>query len=126
MTEFLCLMPNIGGPRTSKVRTLVSVIYSQVLYAAPLWCGAVKSQVLGKLRRLQRTMCIRVNSAYRSISRDATNIPLIEPIVRERKELCNGKDEATGTEEEMQEWQLNWTRGTYGRWTYQLIPDIQS
>ncbi|GJQ76466.1 hypothetical protein Trydic_g2179 [Trypoxylus dichotomus] len=51
--EFLGFMPNIGCPKASKGRTL---------------------KVLKKLRRMQQTMCIRVSSAYNSISSKAADV----------------------------------------------------
>ncbi|CAH1982711.1 unnamed protein product [Acanthoscelides obtectus] len=36
------LMPNIGGPRASKRATLGSVAYSVMLYASPIWEGAMR------------------------------------------------------------------------------------
>ena len=31
------LMPNIDGPREAKRRLVASVVYSKLLYAAPVW-----------------------------------------------------------------------------------------
>lgn len=123
------LMPKIRGPRASKRRILASVIHSQILYAAPAWHTATKCQNrLVKLRRLQRSLCIRVCSAYRTISGEGVGviagIPPIDLLIQERYEVYNGSTKNEARAQLMEKWQEKWTGGKHGRWTFTLIPNL--
>ncbi|XP_033225991.1 uncharacterized protein LOC117178675 [Belonocnema kinseyi] len=89
MTALTGLMPNIGGPRPSKRHILVSVVQSQLLYAAPIWHKALRKRHLRrKLERVQKLAGIRVASAYRTVSTEGigviAEIPPIELLAQER------------------------------------------
>lgn len=124
------LMPNIGGPRASKRRLISSVIHSQILYAAPVFSTAMSNiNLVKKLNRVRRLMAIKISSAYRTISGEAAGviagIPPIELIIKERTEVYRGLDKERVGENVIESWQHKWNNGTYGRWTYTLIPDIK-
>ena len=67
------LLPSVGGARASVRRPLMSVTYSIVLYAAPIWGKAIEiTRNMDRLRsRLQRMMALRVSAGYRTTSTDA-------------------------------------------------------
>ena len=50
------LMPNIGGFREAKRRLVASVVHSKLLYAAPVWAGALQNHAT------QRTVLSAVRS----------------------------------------------------------------
>lgn len=132
VTALSGIMPNIRGPRASKRRTLLSVVHSQLLYAAPVWSEAAKRQtVKRKLTKVQRGLLIRVASAYRTISAEAVGVIAgvapIDLIATERSIVYEGQkhlDEAR--QETIGSWQKRWESGQHGRWTHKLIPDIKA
>lgn len=66
------LMPNIGGPRSCKRRLLGSVVHSTILYAAPVRETALARKGARQLfSSLQRSVALRVASAYRTVSEEA-------------------------------------------------------
>jgi len=73
VTRALCaLMPNLRGPR-EKRRLYAHVIGSIINYGAPIWSTATTNRkIRDKLRRIQRTIAIRVIAGYRTISADAS------------------------------------------------------
>lgn len=71
------LMPNLHGPGERKRQLYAKVMTSVVMYAAPVWGDALASspeRILRPLRRLQRTVAIRVVAAYRTVSFDAATL----------------------------------------------------
>ena len=42
------LMPNIGGPRETKIRLVASVVNSMLLHAAPVWISAFNNHAIQK------------------------------------------------------------------------------
>lgn len=71
------LMPNLLGPSERKRQFYAAVLTSVFTYAAPVWASALSSfaeKVTRPLRRLQRTIAIRVISAYRTVSFDAATL----------------------------------------------------
>ncbi|KAJ8912476.1 hypothetical protein NQ315_014576 [Exocentrus adspersus] len=124
------LMPNIGGPRESKRRLLSSVIHSQILYAAPVWEGIVNNKGLTqKLTSVQRTMNLRICSAYRTTSADAVGVIAgvisIDLQIRERAATYRGIQKGAAKERVLAEWQERWENSRKGRWTFGIIPDIR-
>lgn len=131
ITALTSLMPNIGGPRASKRKVMASVVHSQILYAAPVWHTVTQNKKLTrKLAKLQRLTSIRICSAYRTISTEAVGViagvPPIEFLILERTEKYNGEEARVARENVLSRWQQKWQTATYGRWTYQLIPSIQT
>lgn len=51
VTTLALLMPNVGGARASKRRVLASVVYSQLLYAAPVWHKVTNNRKLMQILR---------------------------------------------------------------------------
>ena len=74
-------------------------------------------------------MSIRICSGYRTISSEAAGviagIPPIELQIQERKEKYDGENKETTQANLLARWQTKWNSGTYGRWTWKLIPDVQ-
>lgn len=129
-TALLGLMPNIGGPRSSKRRILASVVHSQLLYASPAWHSVIgNKKLLQRLARVQKTLSIRICSAYKTISAEAVGviagIPPIEFLIQERKERYSGDSRLVARNHLMARWKEKWDSGRYGRWTHSLIPDIE-
>lgn len=129
VTALSRLMPNVGGPRTSKRRILSSVVHSQILYGAPAWHEATKNKILmTKLSSLQRVLSIRICSGYRTISTQGVGviagIPPIKLLIEERRERYLGTPKTIANTKLMRKWQEEWENGKYGRWTYHLIPNI--
>lgn len=125
------IMPNINGPKSSKRKILASVVHSKILYAAPVWHKAMENKKLAsKLLSLQRTMAIRVSSAYRTISgaavRVIASIPPIDLMVEERTNRYEGSAKNEARRKLMESWQHRWEQGDTGRWTYRLIPRIEA
>lgn len=67
------LIPNVKGPSEAKRRLYATVLGSVALYGAPVWYQALLASAKGKriLRAAQKTVVIRVCSAYRTISFEA-------------------------------------------------------
>lgn len=129
LTALTSLMPNVGGPRSSKRKVLASVIHSQLLYAAPVWYSAMKIQLIRrKFTCIQRGILLRVISSYRTISADAAGviagIPPIDLMVEERQQKYHGMDAKEARTNLEIVWQSRWSNARYGRWTHQLIPNI--
>lgn len=62
------ILPNIGGPGATCRRLYTGVIRSMALYGAPIWAGTINARTAALLHRPQRTMCIRMVRAYRTVS----------------------------------------------------------
>lgn len=125
------LMPNIGGPRSSRRKVLSSVAHSQILYGAPAWHTALQNKKLvQKLIGTQRKMTLRVCSAYRTVSAEAAcviaGIPPIDLQVIERKQRYTGVNKDAARNNLMLNWQQKWDNGEHGRWTHRLLPNIQT
>ncbi|KAJ8932822.1 hypothetical protein NQ314_014407 [Rhamnusium bicolor] len=108
------LMPNVGGPKASKRRTMSSVAHSIMLFAAPVWEGALKIvKIREKFARVQRQMALRISSAYRTASREAVlviaEIPPTELLARERVEVYEEIPKGEARNRLMQDWQRQWT-----------------
>jgi len=130
-TALMSLMPNIGGPRASRRKLLASVVHSQILYAAPVWHRIIENKkLISRLNSIQRVLCIRVCSGYRTVSLAATGviagIPPIGLMVLERKETFQGVPPKDARISLLTRWQAEWETGKFGRWTFTLIPNIQT
>lgn len=75
-------------------------------------------------------MAIVVTSSYRTISSEAVGVTgSITPIdlqIAERTAKYNDTPKKVGHENPMVQWQEGWEHGTYGRWTFRLILNIQN
>ncbi|KMQ86999.1 reverse transcriptase [Lasius niger] len=71
------LMPNLRGPHEGKRKLYANVLTSVITYAAPVWSDALSSASLRTRQpvvQLQRSMAIRVVSAYRTLSFDVATL----------------------------------------------------
>lgn len=130
------LMPNIGGPSPTIRKLLTSVANSQLLYAAPVWQSTTKFRnhrqlLLGP----QRTMALRVASAYRTVSTAAfmvvAGVVPVHLMARSRTQLRrlqkNHPENARQIVDNLvwRWWQQEWEELTdTGQWTKRLIPDV--
>nr|XP_046491128.1 uncharacterized protein LOC124223329 [Neodiprion pinetum] len=83
------LMPNLRAPTEQRRRLYAEVIYAIILYGAPAWRDATSDRaVKRRLQRMQRTVQIRVASAYRTVSLVAasmlTRSPPLDLVARAR------------------------------------------
>lgn len=137
------LMPNVEGPREKKRRLLASVVMSRMLYAAPAWGYALKTDSYKKrLTSVQRQVSLRIVSAYKTVSTSAVFVlastPPVDLLVAERQEIyTRSKDHRQGDPEKgrtqkearvnlLNSWQCRWDREKTGRWTHSLIPNIKN
>lgn len=130
VTALARIMPNLSGPRASKRKVLSSVVHSKILYAAPVWQTVLQNKrQTGRLLSLQRSMAIRVCSAYRTISTAAVGViaalPPIDIMAVERKERFEGVTKTEARRNMLTTWQRRWEQETTGRWTFRLIPNIE-
>lgn len=127
--ELARLMPNIGGPKTSRRKLYNEVVHSMLLYGAPIWADALNiERTRLNMARVQRRSALRVAAAYRTVSEDAilvlTAIPPIDLLAQERLAVQRGTQKKEAREKTMQKWLLRWGRSTKGRWTHRLIGDL--
>lgn len=140
------LMPNVRGPREGKRRLLNSVVHAKVLYGAEIWAKAVdKVAAKRRLAAVQRRSALRVISAYRTVSEEAALVlastPPIDLLIKEKQEVYEDLREYRNRHEREQEkanvrnrarqrlmarWQDRWENTVKGRWTYRLIPNIET
>lgn len=131
------IMPNIGGPRTSRRKLLAGVVSSILLYAAPIWHMALQTKAYSRhCKSVYRRSCIRVICGFRTISHEAAQvlagmIPL-DLIADERARLYKHKNDeeyqnlrSTLRAETIRIWQERWNSTNRGRWTHRLIPNIE-
>lgn len=129
------IMPNTGGPRSSKRRLLASVSSSILRYGVPAWGAALKTKRNRmKLNSAFRLMAMRVTSAYRTISSEAVcviagMIPIC--ITLEEDIECYERRRTSQVRTlvrtaSMTKWQQEWDSTEKGRWTHRLIPDVST
>lgn len=131
------LLPNVGGARQRRRRLLATVVDSQLLYASPIWSGALAFQSnIDTLLRPQRSIALRVAMAYRTVSTGAIlviagTIPA-HLLAWERQRRHDGKGDQRRRATDMalrtevfQKWQGEWDVGETGRWTRRIIQRIQ-
>lgn len=129
------IMRNNAGPRSSRRRLLASVAMSILRYGAPAWrtaLGTKRNRAL--LDRTQRLICMRVVSAYRTISSEAVGviagmIPI--GITLEEDAVCYFQRGTRGIREtaraeSLNKWQREWDAAEKGRWTHRLIPSVST
>lgn len=133
------MLPNVGGPRSSRRHLLASVVKSVFLYGAPIWVECLKATQNMKIcNKIQRLSAIRVISAYRTTSGAAALVIAgmlpFDLVAEESKLLYEAKrriasiseeTRAVHREQSMQIWQARWSGAEWGRWTYRLIPNIK-
>lgn len=133
------MMPNVGGPRQGKRKIISTVVSSVILYAAPIWSGALKvKSIARKLKSVYRLSVLRVCCSYRTNSDEAAQVIAgmipIDILADEAKRLDDIKRSSTNTsnsvrkierEKSIEQWQNRWETSRKGRWTFKLIPVIQ-
>lgn len=63
------IMPNIRGPSEHKRRLYASVIFSILLYGAPVWWMSLRDRTIrGRIDNVSRRVAQRVCRAYRTVS----------------------------------------------------------
>lgn len=78
-------------------------------YAAPVWHFAMQNvKLMYKLSRLKRKLCIRICSAYRSISAEGAEViagvSRIDLLAKERFNVYNGMTKQDAREQVMTDW----------------------
>lgn len=103
------LMPNLRGPGERKRQLFAGVVKSVLFYGAPVWSDAFQASKSAQrsLRRVQRTLAIRVISAYRTVSCDAASllarIPPLYMVAAMRKRVFERSSDLKRRDD--------WTRG---------------
>lgn len=101
------LMPNIKGPDNEKRNILASVVYSTLLYGAPIWGKITRwKKYVNMLEKVQRRVMLRLARAYRTSATVAlqvitSSLP-IEYMVEEKIKIYEMKKrkKKVGEEEE--------------------------
>lgn len=68
------IIPNVGASKTRRRRLLATVITSQTLYGYQIWADKMSLGGWENLKKSQKSIIIRVTSAYRTVASDALNI----------------------------------------------------
>lgn len=126
------IMPNIGGPRSSRRVLYAHVVDSILLYGAPIWRCATETQAyIRQAESVHRRACLRVISGRPHVSYDATyvisGVPPLALLADERARIYQRRPEDVKEEERREtlyRWQDRWDRASKGRWTHRLIPNI--
>jgi len=124
------IMPNIGGAKSHRNRLLATVSQSIMLYGAPVWAKHMGRKGWNILDRSNRKIGLRVIAAYRTVSKSAVEIISGMPppeLIAEYRRSMKVTEEKVGAEERLiQAWQSKWEPADNGRWTYRLIPNVNS
>lgn len=128
------IMANTGGPRSSRRKLLARVTSSILLYAAPVWAEATqKASYIAGIRATYRLSALRVASAFRTVSDEAIGVIAamtpIDIVARELQRIYDAGENASKVDERrrsIEEWQKRWEATDKGRWTFTLIPNINS
>jgi len=121
-------MPNISTAKSRKRKLLSNVAHSILLY--PTWSQDMSKTGWTSLLRIQRRICLRVASAYCTVSSDAVGvtacIPPLELMANERRNIYEfrGNPSTQHTKDTLIAWQNRWNGSSKGRWTYSLIGDL--
>jgi hypothetical protein len=131
------IMRNTKGPGQGKRKVLALAMESILLYAAPVWAKAMERKAICRsMLRVQRIIALRVCMAYRTVSLEASQVLSglvpIDLLAKERERLYKNYNSEI-TEEiklkerqaSLREWQRRWDEANSGRWTYQLIRNIE-
>lgn len=135
------LMPNLGGPKQSRRRLLVSVVHSVLLYGAPVWRRTLKyaPRNVAEIQKVQRRAALRSVCGYKTVSHVAANIlsglPPIEHLAKERESAfetrrsegrpASVKEKADYRRKTMARWKRQVSESEKGEWTRTLIPDLE-
>lgn len=100
-------MPNIGGSRAAKRRTLCSVIHSQMLYAA------------------QSGFLVPIKQLSTKAAGIIAGVPSIELQIIKKRDRYTSVERVTAKGNTMHSWQTKWHYESQGRCTHTLIRDIE-
>ena len=127
------VMPNIGGPKQPRRLLLASVVYSVILYGAPICANAICSNPSygAACRRACTIIALRVAFAYRTVSDIALSVvaglpPLYlmtceradvyrEGVIREEGDFDQGPRQNRWSRKTVEEWQHRWDIADKGR-----------
>ncbi|CAB0037313.1 unnamed protein product [Trichogramma brassicae] len=126
------IMPNTGGPRSSRRELYAHVVDSILLYGAPIWrCATEKQAYIRQAEAVHRRACLRVISGRPHVFYDATyviaGVPPLALLADERARIYQRRPEDVKEEERretLRRWQDRWDRAPKGRWTHRLILKI--
>ncbi|CAB0028342.1 unnamed protein product [Trichogramma brassicae] len=127
------IMPNSGGPRSSRRKLYAHVVDSILLYGAPVWCTAAQTRAyIQQAESAHRRACLRVIGGRPHVAYEATyvlaGIPPLALLADERARLYGRRREDAKDEERLatlSKWQEAWDRSKKARWTHRLIPNIR-
>ncbi|CAB0029874.1 unnamed protein product [Trichogramma brassicae] len=127
------IMPNSGGPRSSRRKLYAHVVDSILLYGAPVWStAALKRAFMKQAESAHRRACLRVIGGRPHVAYEATyvlaGIPPLALLADERARLYGRRREDAKDEERLatlSKWQEAWDRSKKARWTHRLIPNIR-
>ncbi|CAB0037543.1 unnamed protein product, partial [Trichogramma brassicae] len=130
---FAKIMPNSGGPRSSRRKLYAHVVDSILLYGAPVWStAALKRAFMQQAESAHRRACLRVIGGRPHVAYEATyvlaGIPPLALLADERARLYGRRREDAKDEERLatlSKWQEAWDRSKKARWTHRLIPNIR-
>ncbi|CAB0040992.1 unnamed protein product [Trichogramma brassicae] len=116
------IMPNTGGPRSSRRELYAHVVDSILLYGAPIWRCATKTQAyIRQAEAVHRRACLRVISGRPHVSYDATYVIAgVRPLallVDKRARIYQRRPEDVKEKERretLRRWQDRWDRDPKG------------
>lgn len=123
------LMPRTSGPKNKSRRMYAHVVWSVVLYAAPVWHQALKfKKYANMLGKINRNLALRISRGYRTISTEAllvmAKVPPMDLLVEERVDLQSGMPRKAARNKLLEAWQQRWVLSAQG-WTRKIIPRIR-
>lgn len=127
------MMSNSSAVYASKRKLLAGVALSILRYGSPAWGTALSTDSYrGKLESTYRLMCLRVASAYRTVSYDAvcviSGMMPIGIVIGEDAECFDMRGtrgiRRTARRDSLAKWQRAWDSARNGRWTHRLIPRV--
>ncbi|CAB0034434.1 unnamed protein product [Trichogramma brassicae] len=127
------IMPNSGGPRSSRRKLYAHAVDSILLYGAPVWCTAAQMRAyIQQAESAHLRACLRVIGGLPHVAYEATyvfaGIPPLALLADERARLYGRRREDAKDEERLatlSKWQEAWDRSKKARWTHRLIPNIR-
>ncbi|CAB0028828.1 unnamed protein product [Trichogramma brassicae] len=127
------IMPNSGGPGSSRRKLYAHVVDSIFLYGAPVWSTAAQTRAyIQQAESAHRRACLRVIGGRPHVAYEATyvlaGIPPLALLADERAWLYGRRREDAKNEERLatlSKWQEAWDRSKKARWTHRLIPNIR-
>ncbi|CAB0032732.1 unnamed protein product [Trichogramma brassicae] len=127
------IMPNSGGPRSSRRKLYAHVADSILLYGAPVWSTAAQTRAyIQQAESAHRRACLRVIGGRPHVAYEATyvlaGIPPLALLADERAPLYGRRREDAKDEERLatlSKWQEAWDLSKKARWTHRLIPNIR-